>query len=67
MCLVSMSKIGGTDIALLGFGKVPRLSFHYQYRTDSNVGRIVSRVATFRNIANDLLRTLMIEILTEYF
>ena len=37
------------------------------YRTDSNVGRIVNRVATFRNIANDLLRTLMIKNLIEYF
>ena len=37
------------------------------YRTDRNVGRIVNRVATFRNIANDLLRTLMIKNLIEYF
>ena len=37
------------------------------YRTDSIVGRIVNRVATFRNIANDLLRALMIKNLIEYF
>ena len=36
------------------------------YRSDNNVGRIVNRVATFRNIANDLLRTLMIKSLIEY-
>ena len=36
------------------------------YRSDNNVGRIVNRVVTFRNIANDLLRTLMIKSLIEY-
>ncbi len=37
------------------------------YRGAFNVGRILCRVATLRNIATDLLRSLMIKSLIEYF
>ncbi len=36
------------------------------YRSHVNVGRILYRVATLRNIAKDLLCSLMIENLIEY-
>ncbi len=36
------------------------------YRSHFNVGRIVYGVATLRNIAKDLLRSLMIKNLIEY-
>ena len=37
------------------------------YRSAFTVGRFLHKVATLRNIANDLLRNLMIKILIEYF
>ncbi len=40
---------------------------HITYPTAFNVGRILHRVATLRNIAKDLLRTLMIKSLIERF
>ncbi len=37
------------------------------YRSAFNVGRILYRVATLRNVAKDLLRSLMIKTLIEHF
>ncbi len=44
--------------------KIEQLGY---YRSAFNVGRFLYRVATLRNIAKDLLRTLMTKNLIEYF
>ncbi len=55
--------------ALLPTFRVASLSLlpQFEYRSAFNVGRILYRVETLRNIAKDLLRSLMIKTLIEYF